>query len=514
MGKMKNLKIYLTAIFAFGLILSSCELNEEPKFLASENLFTDEVGANTVLNGVYSTLAGFNYYGADFHHLTNMASGLYNTDRDASLNDVAGLNPPANLNFVTNVWANIFQSISRANNLILGLEETEMSNMDEKNNILGQAYFLRALGYFNLVRIYGKCPLITEPVTSDNPYNPMSTPEKIYEQIVSDAQMAEQLLPDLGSETPGRPAKYAANMLLAKVYMQLAGNSTDVNLWQKAFDEAIKVYGKYSLVPDFKSLWQVETSNNTSESIFEVQGNVENTLRMLQLWTAGQAHSTTWGRFKSNLEVYDNHVNTYPTDPRIEFTFVTEYPNSSGAVQKTYPAFTGRNNKAKSYPYNYKYFMKDLSVANYNTDMNFVVFRYADLLLMLAEIENELNGPADAYQYVNEVLARARVAGGASSAEPADWSGMTKDEFRERIMMEYNFEMLNEGHDFFNVRRRGYDYFKKHVIEPHNNHPVYDFSKSRDVQYPDNPRIMVIPIPEDELNANPQMSASEQNPGY
>lgn len=512
---MKNIRIFLTAIFAIGLIMSSCELNEDPKFLAADNLFTDEVGANTVLNGVYSTLAGFNYYGADFHHLTNMASGLYNTDRNASLIDIAALNPPANLNFVTNVWSNTFQSISRANDLISGLEEAEMSNLDEKNNIMGQAYFIRALGYFNLVRIYGKCPLITEPVTSDNPYNPMASSEAIYAQIIADAQMASQLLPDLGNETAGRPAKYAANMLLAKVYMQQAGNSTDATLWQKAYDEAIKVYGKYSLVSDFKSLWQEKTSNNTSESIFEIQGNVENTLRMLQLWTASVAHPTTWGRFKSNLEVYDNHVNTYPTDPRIEFTFVTEYVQASnGKVQNTYPLTLARNKKNNSYPYNYKYFMKDLSVANYNTDMNFVVFRYADLLLMLAEIENELHGPENAYQYVNEVLARARVAGGASSAQPADWSGMTKDEFRERIMMEYNFELLCEGHDFFNVRRRGYEYFKIHVIDAHNNHPVYDFSKALDVQYPDNARIMVMPIPEDELNANPLMSASDQNTGY
>ena len=517
---MKKIKIFLTVSFAFGLLFSACELNEDPKFLASDNLFADVVGANTVLNGVYSSLAAYNYYGADYHHLLNFASGMYNSNRDATLQDVGGMNPPANLNFVTNVWSITFQAISRANNLIDGLNEAELTDIDEKNNILGQAYFIRALSYFNLVRIYGKCPLITEPVSSDNPYYAMATPEKIYEQIIADGEMAEQLLPEKGSETPGRPAKYAANMLLAKVYMQQAGNSTDKTIWQKAYNEAIKVYGKYSLVADYKSLWQPETSNNTSESIFEVQGNVENTLRMLQLWTASNGHAgrTTWGRFKSNLEVYDNHVNTYPEDPRIQFTFVTEWTkfaaNGSTSTVKTYPTFTARNNKDKSYPWNYKFYIKDITAANYNTEQNFVVFRYADLLLMLAEIENELNGPDNAYQYVNEVLARARVAGGASSAQPEDWSGMTTEQFRERIMMEYNFELLNELHDFFNPRRRGYEWFKKYVIEAHNNHPGYDFSKARDILYPDNPRIMVMPIPEDELNANPNMTASDQNTGY
>ncbi|TDN96633.1 RagB/SusD family nutrient uptake outer membrane protein [Sunxiuqinia elliptica] len=519
---MKKTKIFLTISFAFGLLFTACELTEDPKFLASDNLFSDVVGANTVLNGVYASLNDFSYYGADYHHLLNFASGMYNSNRDATLKDIGAMNPPANLNFVTNVWRVTFQTISRANNLLSGLSGVELADAAEQDNIMGQAYFLRSLSYFNLVRIYGKCPLIIEPVTSDNPYAAMADPNDIYTQIIKDAEMAEQLLPEKGSETLGRPAKTAANMLLAKVYMQLAGGQTagQTDNWQKAYDEAIKVYGRHSLVSDFASLWQPETSNNTSESIFEVQGNIENTLRLFQLWTPsnGYAGRNSWGRFKSNLEVYDNHVNTYPNDPRIQYTFVTEWTkflaNGNTQIQKTYPDFTKRNNKDKSYPWNYKFFNKDINSDNYNTDQNFIVFRYADLLLMLAEIENELNGPENAYQYVDEVLARARVAGGASSDQPANWSEMDQEQFRERIMFEYNFELLNELHEYFNNRRRGYDWFKKHVIEAHNNHPGYDFSKPRDILYPDNPRIMVMPIPEDELSANPKMSGTDQNSGY
>ena len=65
-----------------------------------------------------------------------------------------------------------------------------------------------------------------------------------------------------------------------------------------------------------------------------------------------------------------------------------------------------------------------------------------------------------------------------------------------------------------NVRRRGYEFFKEHVIDAHNNHPLYNFSKQRDVEYPDNDRIMVMPIPLTEITANPNISVSEQNPGY
>jgi hypothetical protein len=350
----------------------------------------------------------------------------------------------------------------------------------------------------------------------------MSTSQEIYELIIADAQKAESLLPDKSGITDGRPAKYTANMLLAKVYMQLASNKTasESDNWQKAYNEAIKVYGKYNLVKDFVSLWNPKTSDNTTESVFEIQGNVENTLRMIQLWTPGTGNlgMSCWGRFKPNLEVYDKHVAAYPNDPRIKYTFVTQWlkfsANGTTTTQVTYPTFKTRNNKDKSYPYGYKYYIKDVNLLNYDTDMNLVVFRYADLLLMLAEIENELNGPNNAYKYVNEVLARARIAGGVVSDQPADWTGLNQSSFRDKIMNEYQFELLGEGHDWFNVRRRGYALFKMNVIDAHNNHKLYDFTKQRDVRYPDNERIMVMPIPEDEINANPKISASDQNSGY
>ena len=519
---MKSYNKYILSLFFITLTFSACNLEENPSFPAADNLFTDEVAANTVLNGVYASLASFNYYGADYHHLLNMSSGLYNTNRDASLKDIAGLNPFPSLNFVENVWRIIYQTISRSNDIIENMEGADIGNEFEQNNILGQSYFIRSLSYFNLIRIYGKCPLITETVTSTSLNFPLASPEEVYAQIISDAQQAEALLPELGQETSGRPAKYAANMLLAKVYMQLAGDKTsgETDYWQKAFDEAIKIYGKYSLVNNFGSLWFPESSNNTSESIFEIHGNEEYTLRMLQLFTAsnGYAGRNSWGRFKPNLEVYDRHVENFPEDPRIGFTFITEWtkfaPNGKTQNIVTYPTFKNRNNKDKSYPWTFKYFNKDIYANNYNTNQNLVVFRYADLLLMLAEIENELNGPANAAKYINEVRERARNSGAEPSSQPEDIVTMDQNEFRNEVMMEYMFELLCEGHDWFNVRRRGYPFFKEHVIDAHNNHPKYDFKKARDVEYPDNPRIMVMPIPGTEITANPNISSADQNAGY
>ena len=518
---MNKLIKYIVSVLAVVFIITACELTEDPKFLASDNLFNDVVGANTVLNGVYASLAGYNYYGSEYHHTLNWTSGLYNSHKSSVLRDIAALNPTSSNKNVGNYWKGVFQTISRSNNVIDELSNVELEDIDEQNNITGQAYLIRALSYFNIVRSFGKCPLVTEPVSSEDPYYPMSSPDDIYAQIISDAQMAEQLLPEKGNNTSGRPAKYAANMLLAKVYMQLAGDETagGTDNWQKAYNEAAKVYGQYSLVDDFKSLWDLKTMNNTQESIFEIQYNVEYMSRLIVYWTASKVtvSGNNWARFKPNIEVYDRHAANYPDDPRLHLTFVTEFDQwNKGALKtvNTYPDYIKRGSKDKSYPYGYKYFAKDNNMTSTDTDLNFVIYRYADLLLMLAEIENELNGPGNAYQYVNEVLARARVAGGASSEMPADWGGLTQEDFRQNIMFEYMFELLGEGHDWFNVRRRGYTFFKENVLDAHNNHPDYKFSNKWDPEYVTNEKIMVLPIPNTEISSNLKLDATDQNPGY
>jgi len=509
-------------IFSFvliGAMLGACSLDEDPTFPSSEILFSDVEGAQTVLAGAYSGLAHFNYMGADFHHLTDLGSGMYNTNKDADLKNIAALNPYASQNYVENVWKGCFSVIERSNDVIAGVSAADFSE-DVKADMLGQAYFLRAFSYFNLVRLYGKAPLRTEPASSVNVNSPLVSGDEIYEQIIADAIKAKEGL--YATRADGRPTSYAANMLLAKIYMTLAGNqtATETDYWQKAYDEAIQVYGNFSLVSDYRTLWLEESSNYSSESILEIAGNVENTLRQLQLFTPsnGNLGRSVWGRIKPNVEMYDQHAAAYAADPRLGATFQTEWLkyNSAGkaVLQKTYPTFKNRQNKDKSYPFLAKYSMKNTLALSYNTNMNLVAYRYSDLLLMLAEIENELNGSANAYQYVNEVLARARQSADVASTEPADWSGLSQDNFREAIMAEYNFELLGEGHDWFNVRRRGYEYFKMHVIDAHNNTTAYDFTKSRDVEYLDNERTMLFPIPATEITSNPNVSAADQNPGY
>lgn len=504
----------------------SCTLEEDPRFPSSEVLFSDLDGANTVLNGAYAGMADFNYKGADFMHLTYLGSGMYNSNKASDLPEIISGNPYPSLNYVENLWAGCYRVIARTNDVISGLENINLGDKVAQDNIIGQAYFLRAYTYFDLIRTYGAVPMPLQPATLGNINLPRSPVSDVYAQIISDASKAATLLPEPGQQTAGRPARYAANMLLAKVYMQLAESSTTPDYWKKAWDEAIKVYGKYTMVSNYNALWNISTCNNTTESIFEINGNVEYTLRLHQLFTAsnGNIGKSVWGRIKPNIELYDLHAAKYSDDPRLTATFRTQWTkfetNGTETQSITYPTFTTRGNTDKSYPWLNKYYIKDIYAANYNTNMHFVSYRYADLLLMLAEIENELNGPANAFQYVNKVLARARLSG-TGAINPKDWSGLSQAQFRDAIMLEYRFELLGEGHDWFNMKRRGWAYFKKNVVDFHNNYTgakKYDWTKKGDVQFGINlstqSRLMLMPIPSGEMTANPNITGKDQNPGY
>lgn len=509
---MKNLYKLIILIIFSSVVYTSCDLEEDPPYLSEDSVYNNIEGADVALNGIFSAFAGFNYYSADFHHAGLLYSGLFYPGKPSDRNNIGVLNPGASQNYPTNLWRQCYVTIARANDLIANTPED--SGNDEINNIIGIAYFLRAHSYFNLVRFYGEVPIHTEPANSETLHKERASLEDVFTLILSDGEIAKSLMLDAASQRGGRPGNLAANMLLAKVYMQMAGNDNSSSYWQNAYDEAIEVVGRYSLVPDYADLWNsVSTSNNNSESIFEIQFNEENSSVMIKIFTDGAAYpGKGWKRFRPNPETIDMHMDKYPDDPRIALTFLSEFEKydkngPTGNFIKTYP-LVARSNDAKGFPYVYKYFIKDQTATTDASNFNYRQYRYADLLLMLGEIENELGQTDAAMSRVNEVLARARNTGG--TVEPADWTGLSQDEFRVAIMREYQFELLAEGQDWFNTRRRGYEFFNANYIMVHNNRNEKPF----DLVYPDNSKAMLLPIPLVEINTNQKINAEDQNPGY
>lgn len=509
----------ITLLAGLVLIFASCsdELSKVPETnFSEEQVFSTEEGVETAVNGIFLSLSSGSYHGSAFHGMIAPVSGKFFSQQGASEDATRLETSPSNI-WLTDMWPQMYNTINNANILIANLEG-QNNGLNNRESALGYAYFLRAVTYFDLVRLFGDVPVRLAPVNSGDLYLPRTPKEEVYAQIINDFKKAEQLMP-VDSNYDGRPKKYAANAFLAKVYFTLAsGSEGDPSYYTMAKEEALKVVGQYSLVPTYAELFDID-NENTSESIFEIQyghtGAIRNSEAPRSYTPSNSAYLPatirTFGRWKPNKETYTNHVEQYPGDPRIDETFIyNTYPLSNGNNAEIYPIQVNGND---GFPYLRKYI--DPTYNGTTTKRNFFKLRYADILLMLAEIENELNGPANAYQYVNQVLTRARNTEEGMAEEPADWSGMTQDEFRQRIRKERQYEMLGEGHEWFDTRRYGYDYFLEEVVQLHNNFIdslSQDYPRLKDFIYPEDPKNMLLPIPFNEISRNPEIN--EQNPGY
>lgn len=515
---MKRL-VTIVLVAATLLTAPSCSdnlISEDPTtFLSETNLYTSEEGAQAALTGVYNALVAFHYSNRSYPVVLMMHSGKFYGDHGAS-EDLYTLNPLPTGKFLGKMWSDMYRMVNRANDVIQNLKESGLEE-SVKNPILGEVYFLRAVTYFNLVRMWGGVPLTLEPTTAETIANPRASVDEVYDAIISDLENAKSLMLGPGEQRFDRPNRYAAYALLAKVYVTRAGNDPNSPFWQDALDNVLTVYneGPYELVNGYNQLWH-PMKENTSEAIFEIQLNQEISLRMVleTMISRFYPNAKTRERVKINKEVYDTHIQLYPEDPRINISYLdssyVKYRNKGPKELDLYPV----NNKAKrGWPGLFKWHVPGIKNSKL-TNINLPYMRYADLLLLLAEIENELNGPTNAYQYVNQVLARARDTDGdgtPDSSDPADWSGMTQQEFRDRIMQERVFELIGEAQVWFDVRRRGYDYFLENVIRKHNSNPN---NSNLDFIFPESEKNLMLPIPATEINSNPAISESDQNPGY
>ena len=508
MEKFQTYSLYIISFFSIVVFLISCDLDEDPPFM-DNTLYNDPQSAEAARDGIYS---GFTHYNAMEQRMfvENGYSGLFTTRRGGNklssvwMNGVMKLNPDDNVDN-QNTWIGLYRIIARANaaidNSTIDPDSTD-PNQIRINDVIGHAYFSRSYAYFSITRLWGDIPVWTNLPEADNTSMAKTPSKEVYKLIVEDAILAKSLLN--GSAGVGFPKAHAAQMLLAKVYMLLATNPelqdddlSENDYWNLAYTEAKEIYnsGDYSLVPDYSSLFD-GTNENSTESIFELQNSQDaGNSQMGRNYTpwkykAGQA----FGWFSISADVYDYHFAHYPNDMRLDATYLHEYQRAdTGGTVRVYPSNSSRSGFGNAHPYLFKHAEKDKSHTNQYNSQNLIVYRYADLLLMLAEISNELEN-GEQLGYVTEVLERAGLTPHAGYLTD-------KDSFRDAIMDEYRFELLGEGHDSYNNRRRGYTYFLENTINRHNNNP--NFKASVDVLLNDvESEVMFLDIPLLEINNN------------
>ena len=383
----------------------------------------------------------------------------------------------------SSVWAGYYTGVFRSN---LAVERIpDVPEMDEqlRSRLIGEAQFLRAYYYFNLVRWFGDVPLILEPFPEGLEI-PRTPRDEVYAQIEADLRDALAVLPASYSGVDvGRATSGAAQALLAKVALT-RGN------FQMAADNALAVInsGRYALLPNYSTIF-TEAGENSSESIFEVQAAA------FEIGGGGSQYNEVQGvRGTPNLgwgfnRPSDDLIAAFePGDPRREATilYVGEVLPDGSAIVEDNPNIDGER-------FNQKAFVPDHPGGNGNGPGNIRVFRYADLLLIAAEALNELGQSEEALTYLNQVRARAR---GSNTSVLPDITTTSQAELRDLIYHERRVELALEQQRWFDLVRTGRAADELLPLRP-------NFTPGTNELFP---------IPQSEIDLS--QGALTQNPGY
>lgn len=492
---MKKINIVLLTCIMLALTACSDFLKEELQGTYSNATFyKTESHAILALNGIYNITSFTSTDNALWVFGDVASDDAVRGGKPGDLIDIQYIddfNYSRNNGILDKMWKHYYEGISRANYLLYYGNGIDM-DAGLRDRMLGEAKFLRAYFYFNLVNIFGEIPLkLNPPLNTSELYKPKSTVSIVYAQIEKDLSEAITVLDDsYTGENIGRATKGAAWGMLAKVFLYQAK-------WNEALNATAEVdaMGIYNLERVYKNNFLDSTQNNT-ESIFEVQH------------LAGQ--SPILGSYLNQYfspVVYNGYVVNVPSEGFVEEFEITE----AEVVDPRLDYTVGREGQlwVNGEPYDPSWSpttgylqrknIQPLREGPVNNDgaLNYVYMRYADVLLMKAEALNELNRSSEALTPLNAVRKRAREsylydmdlpgAGMVPDNLLPDVTDTDQQAVRLAIRHERRVELGFEFHRFFDLMRYG-----KNVAEAALDETGFTYDAKR-----------YFLIPQSELDTNP-----------
>ena len=414
-------------------------------------------------------------------------------------NDINNFRATSQTGQIQTTWSDLFEIVYRANIL---QEKIQPFTFARVNQFVGEARFLRALAYFDLVRYWGPVPIADHVYgIEESKRIPRSPIADVYQFIVNDLKYAADNLPATYATTDkGRATKWAAKALLGKVYLTMYGYPLrDVSALPLAKQQLMEVYAAesaatFSMALSFPDLFK--TTNDNKYAVFEIQYISGGTgLGSTAAYDQGNTFPTFWSPFAPNSA---NDIVPSPglfgagwpkRDTRKLATIDSVIRNpTTGAIVAGRPQFTKFLEKGTTAPQN-----------NRDYPNNFPILRFEDVMLMYAEVLNEevangANVPALALTITNRIRTRSGV--------PV-LTTMTKEAFRAAVLRERRWEFVVEGQRWFDLVRTGnaiavITQFKIDTAVPLGR-PLDDHD-------------LLFPIPLLELRINPGFW--QQNPGY
>lgn len=524
---MKKSNIKYIAVAALCSVLSSCSLDTFPTGEYQRNTFWDTAaGCEAAVAGCYAPMCSENIFGnsiicedcaTPYFYAGNDLHGYGNISKSSQSAASSGV--------ITGRWRDCYVGIQRCNT-VLSRNLESAATESRKGTIEGEARFLRALYYYMLEAYYGDVPLILNAVKDENDETgiyPRADREDVVDAMIYDLNKAYELLPwQWTGANLGRATKGAALALKGKIQIfeasPLVNPKNDIKKWQQAYNTLNSLYNSrgncgYALFSDYRNLFLPE-NEHSCECVFNVEFSQET-----------DAHQNSYSlycvQYKCNAPTlnmaleYEDMVTDYKqkwSTPDKRFAATMFYPGSVFLANDTSKMTT---EAAVSYICAYTGFAaKKMSIYNKQArlsgslypeqETNYMVIRWADVLLMYAEAINEVNTAPNArcYELVNAVRARAGL--GELKA------GLTKDQMRDAIFHERIVEFAGEGIMYTDLRRTkraekviGNNGIGTSVLTSLNNvRTVTNFNPGRDYWWP---------VPQREINLNGYL---DQNAGY
>lgn len=519
------MKYYAILLMTAGslALLSGCEslLDTYPENRYTEDTFwKTETQADAGLTACYTSLRREGIYGGGAWATPlweetatpnatdyNSASGFFRI--------AEGIHDGSNSGIINNRWAHAYEGIGRCNTYLAKVVDIPMDET-KKSQGIAEAKFLRALFYSMLVNYYGDAPLILEPPVAEHNTLPRTPKDQVFAQIIKDLDEAAEVLGENATQT-GRATKGACYALKARQYLYHGFYAEAAAAAQQVID-----LGKYSIFPDYRGLFMPENENN-DEVIFDVQYLFPNychsfDLIRRQFDTSAplrgliDAYLMDDGSSIDDSPRYDESTYWENRDPRFAMTLVWPGSQYRGTmVTNTTFAQTGYTFK--------KYSIYDTDNANNGviknsnqSDINYIVLRYADVLLMYAEAKTELNQIDESvYEAINAVRGRGNVNMPAiQHTNPADVANFValndQSRMREVIRQERRIEFAGEGYYYLDILRW-------RIAEVVLNGPIYKYDYTQKlVRKFNKDRDYLWPVPDYEIQENPALEPN--NPGW
>ncbi|WP_343587688.1 RagB/SusD family nutrient uptake outer membrane protein [Flavobacterium sp.] len=497
---MKKFK-YILIVLSGALTMTSCDSSElelsNPNTLSPETFFKTEAQVQSAVNASYANLQTRGLYGRNLFFAMDLMGhdALGNPQLEGNKKPFQDFSFNAGNDIIQYYWESCYIGISRANFVLdneakINALPNAVLSQEKKNKYLGEAHFLRAYYYFLLVKRFGDLPIYKTGTIIGNARSPKA---EVYALIEEDLVFASQNLLPKTSEAAGRANKEAAYAQLGKVL-----------LYQKKYNEALAALNNvtsYSL-EDKGSFYNnfMEETEHGKESIFEIEFDEKNGTG--DQWGAagdsqgtGFEESTLRGQEYGNLSWY----NVYPSDDLLDSYEVGDnrfgdtfyVPGSSylkGTKVMVASDFTTSAGIRRAGWKKYQNYYDREDEAT-RSSINFKVMRYADVLLMKAECENQRDGGSQtaAIAYIKEVRDRANLTTNITASKDAVFAA---------IVHERQVEFAGEQSRFDDIIRWG---IASTVLQG----TGFTAGKSE-----------LWPIPNRETSSNPKIKPSDNNPGY